>query len=135
MPSYNRVILMGHLTRDPELRALPSGTSLAQCGIAVNKRWKDKSGADKEEVCFIDFTVWGTQADTFVKYMRKGSAVLIDGDLRQETWEAKDGGKRSKHVVNVSHFFFVGGKSDKADAPGWKTDAPIDEVKGDDIPF
>ena len=128
MPNFNKVILIGHMTRDPELKTLPSGTSLAAFGIAVNHKWKSKGGEKKEEVSFIDCAVMGARADALCQYFKKGDAILIEGRIRQETWEAKDGGKRSKLSVMADSWEFVGGKKSDATAVD---DAPA----GDKIPF
>ena len=106
MPSYNRIILAGNLTRDPELKYLKNGTAVCQGGIAVNRVWKTEEGEKKEDVCFVEFVVWGRQAENFVKFTSKGSTILLEGALRFEQWE-KDDEKRSKHVVNVEMFQFL----------------------------
>ena len=105
MPNYNKVILMGHLTRDIELRYTPNGSPLASGGIAVNRRYKQGDEL-KEEVCFVDFVLFGKQAESVGQYLAKGSAVLIDGRLKLESWE-KDGEKRSKHVVVAESVTFL----------------------------
>lgn len=110
MASFNRVILMGNLTRDPELRYLPSNTAVCEFGLAVNHRWKDRDGNQKEEVCFVDVTVFGRGGEIVNQYMAKGRAILIEGRLRLDTWTAQDGTKRSKHLVVADNFTFVGGR-------------------------
>lgn len=103
MASFNRVILMGNLTRDPELRHTPNGMSVASFGLAINRQ---TSGG--EEVTFVDVTVWDKQADTVAKFMTKGRLVLIEGRLRQEKWEDKNGGgTRSKLVVIAERVTFL----------------------------
>jgi single-strand DNA-binding protein len=105
MPNYNRTILMGHLTRDIELRYAPSGVAVANFGLAVNRRFKQ--GEDlKEEVCFIDIVAFGKQAETVSQYLAKGSAALVEGRLKLESWET-DGQKRSKHVVVAEQVTFL----------------------------
>ena len=117
MASYNKVILMGRLTRDPELKYLPSGTAVARLGLAVNHTYTDRqSGERKEEVCFIDLDAFGRTAETMNEYLQKGRAVLIEGRLRFRTWETDDGQRRSKHEVRVDRFQFVGGRQDDQDS-------------------
>jgi single-strand DNA-binding protein len=125
MASYNHVVLLGNLTRDPELKFLPSGTAVCEFSIAVNRRWTDKTTNEKkEEVSFFDCVCWGKGGETFAKYMTKGKPCLIDGELRQERWEDKDGGKRSRVKVNVQGFQFLGGKRDDDSAPASSEAAP-----------
>lgn len=107
--NYNRVILGGHLTRDVAVQQLANGTKLAKFGLAVNESWKGEDGQKRERVCFVDCFHFGNGADVLLKYVRKGSPLLIEGSLQFETWE-KDGEKRSKHTVNVEDFEFVGRK-------------------------
>lgn len=140
MPSYNKVILMGHLTRDPEMRFLPNNTAVVNCGLAVNRKWKSDDGTMKEEACFIDFAVFGPRAEAFAKYHRKGGAVMIEGELRLETWD-KDGVKRSKHTVRVSDWAFVGGgkpdgdAGDKPQRAEARSAKPAKAAVQDEIPF
>lgn len=102
----NKVILLGNLTRDPELRYSTSGVAIAKFGLASNRRFKQ--GDDlKEEVCFVDVTVFGKRAESLPQYIRKGSKVLIDGRLQQERWETEDGQKRSKHAVVAESVTFL----------------------------
>jgi len=98
MASYNRVILVGNLTRDPELRYIPSGTAVTEIGLAVNDRRKTSSGEWVEETTFVDVTLWARTAEVASEYLSKGSPVLIEGRLKLDTWE-KDGQKRSKLKV------------------------------------
>lgn len=98
MASYNRVILVGNLTRDPELRYIPSGTAVTDVGLAVNDRRKNADGEWVEEVTFVDVTLWGRQAEVASEYLTKGSPVLIEGRLKLDQWE-QDGQKRSKLKV------------------------------------
>jgi single-strand DNA-binding protein len=109
MASFNKVILMGNLTRDPELRYTPKGTSLAKLGLAVNRRWTAETGEQKEETTFVDVEAWGVQAENIAKYMKKGSPMLIEGRLRLDQWDDKQTGqKRSKLVVVCENSRFVG---------------------------
>jgi len=100
MASFNRVILVGNLTRDPELRYTPSGTAVTDIGLAVNDRRKNSSGEWVDETTFVDITLWARQAEVASQYLTKGSPVLIEGRLKLDTWENKEGQRRSKlHVV------------------------------------
>jgi single-strand DNA-binding protein len=113
MASYNKVILMGNLTRDPELKYLPSGAAVANVGIAVNRVYNDRqSGEKKEEVCFVDLDAFGRTAEIINEYFQKGRPILVEGRLRLQTWETDDGQRRSKHSVMVDRFEFVGGRQD-----------------------
>ena len=96
MASYNRVILVGNLTRDPELRYIPSGTAVTDIGLAMNDKRKNASGEWVEETTFVDVTLWARQAEVASEYLSKGSPVLIEGRLKFDTWETSDGQKRSK---------------------------------------
>ena len=109
MASYNRVVLVGNLTRDPQLSYTPANTAVCKFGIATNRAWKDRDGNTREEVCFIDCTVFGRPAETFNQYMSRGQSVLVEGRLQFDTWEGSDGQKRSKHRVSVERFQFLGG--------------------------
>ena len=113
MASYNKVILMGNLTRDPELQYLPSGTAVARVGLAVNRVYNDRqSGEKKEEVCFVDLDAFGRTAEVINEYFQKGRPILVEGRLRFQTWDTDDGQRRSKHSVMVDRFEFVGGRQD-----------------------
>ena len=109
---FNKVILIGNLTRDVELRYLPSGQALAKCGIATNRRYKDASGNQKDETMFIDFTVWGRSAEVANQYLKKGSRVLLEGRLTLEQWNDQSGQKRSRHSVTVENLKMLDRKSD-----------------------
>ncbi|HEU4419159.1 MAG TPA: single-stranded DNA-binding protein [Planctomycetota bacterium] len=108
MANFNKVILMGNLTRDVELRQTQSGMALAKFGMATNRKWS-QNGEQKESTCFVDLTAWGRQAEVLAQYVKKGSQLFIEGRLEYSTWEAKDGGgKRSKLEVVVENFQFIG---------------------------
>jgi single-strand DNA-binding protein len=98
MVSFNKVILIGNLTRDPELRYTPSGTPVVNFSLAVNRRYR-QGDEPKEEVCYIDIVAFGRQAEHCGQYLSKGDGAIIDGRLQQRRWEAEDGQKRSKHEV------------------------------------
>ena len=116
MSSYNRVILIGNLTRDPELRYTPKGTSVAKFGLAVNRTWRSETGEKKEECTFVDIDVFGKTAENVSQYMRKGSPLMVEGRLRLDTWDDKTTGqKRSKLGVVAETVQFLGGKNDSTD--------------------
>jgi len=117
MSTLNHVFLMGNLTRDPELRKTPSGSTLSSFGLAVNEQYKDKEGQAVERTLFIDVVTWGRQAESCAQYMKKGSPVLVEGKLRLEQWETEDKQKRSKHTVQATRVAFVGGRREKPAKP------------------
>ncbi len=117
MASFNKVILMGNLTRDPELRVTPKGTAVCQIGVAVNQTYKDKDGNSREETTFVDVDVFGRQAEVIAKYMSKGRPILVEGRLKLDSWETKEGDKRSKLKVVLENFQFVGSRGE-GDAGG-----------------
>jgi single-strand DNA-binding protein len=121
MPSFNKVILVGNLTRDPELRYTPKGVAIAKFGLAVNRTWTTETGEKKEEVTFIDVDVFGRTAENVGQYMRKGRSILIEGRLRLDQWDDKQTGqKRSKLGVVAEIVQFLGspaGAADPAAAP------------------
>lgn len=112
MASYNRIILMGNLTRDPQLSYTPNNTAVCKFGIATNHKRKDSEGNMREEVCFLDCTVFSKGAEIFNQYMKKGNPVLVEGRLQFQQWTAQDGEKKSKHAVIVDNFQFMSGRSD-----------------------
>ena len=109
MPSFNRVTLIGNLTRDPETRDLPSGTTLCEFGLATTRHYKTQAGDDREETCFIDCTAFGKQAEVLQQYVTKGRPLFVEGRLKFDQWDDKNGGgKRSKISVVVENFQFLG---------------------------
>ena len=126
---FNKVILIGNLTRDPELRYTPQGTSVCNFGIAVNRRYKQGDEV-KDEVTFINVVVFGKQADTCGQYLNKGSAVLIEGRLQERRWETEEGQKRSRHEVVAQNVRFLSKKQGAADLEtiGGVEVAPPDET-------
>jgi len=108
MASYNRVILVGNLTRDPELSILPSQTPVVEFGLAMNRRWRGQDGQQREETCFIDCRAYGRQAQTIKQYLSKGRQTLVEGRLQFDRWEGQDGQRRSKHRVIVDRCQFLG---------------------------
>lgn len=108
MGNFNKVILLGNLTRDPELRYTPKGLAIVKLGLAINRTWKDDSGASKEEVTFVDVDAFGRQAEVLAQYLRKGRPLFMEGRLRLDTWDDKQTGqKRSKLGVVLESFQFV----------------------------
>lgn len=139
MASYNRVVILGNVTRDPELRYIPSGAAVCELGLAVNDRRKGPNGDWIEETTFVDVTLWAKTAEVACEYLRKGSSVLVEGRLKLESWE-KDGKKQSKLKVVGETMQMLGGKSGQVaettprqrSAPqAQSSDGPPDE----DIPF
>ena len=127
MANFNRVILMGNLTRDPELVNTPNGTSICKFGIAVNRKFKER-----ESTMFIDCTAWGKTGEIIHQYSRKGAPIMIEGRLELESWQdASSGQQRSKHSVTVENFQFLGGKP----AGDSQQQSSRDVVSADDVPF
>jgi len=115
MSGFNKVILLGNLTRDPELRYLPSQTAVADFGLATNRRYRTKEGEDREETVFVELTAFGKQAETLHQFCRKGRQLMVEGRLKYDQWEDKDTkAKRSRLSVIVENFQFVGSR-DQAD--------------------
>ena len=114
MASYNKVILIGNLTRDPEMKYIPSGTAVTNFGLAMNERYTDRqTGEQKDSPCFVDIVAWGRQAEVISEYFSKGRPILIEGSLQYDSWEAEDGTKRNKLRVRLHRFEFVGGRRDE----------------------
>lgn len=153
MASFNKVILVGNLTRDPELRYTPKGTAIAKIGVAVNRVWTNEAGEKKEEVTFVDVDVFGRTAENVGQYMRKGRPILIEGRLRLDQWDDKQTGqKKSKLGVVAEIVQFLGSKDDGAGgapaAPASRRSAPAPAAapageplegdgppESDDVPF
>jgi single-strand DNA-binding protein len=144
MASFNQVILMGNLTRDVQLRHTPSQTAIAEFGIACNRKFKAGDGSDREEVTFVDCAAWGKTGEIINQYFTKGRPIFVQGRLKYDQWEDKNGGgKRSKLSVVVDNFQFIGGdKQGTGDAlrAKAKNDEGTPPTNGDgppmeDIPF
>lgn len=133
MSSFNRIILVGNLTRDPVLSYTPANVAVCKFGIATNYKWKTKDGEAREDVCFVDCTLFGRGGETFKQYMAKGRSVLIEGRLQLDQWTTPEGDKRSKHAVLVDSFTFLGGTGEQGEAP--PRDAAPPPPSGDEIPF
>ena len=108
MANYNRIIIIGNLTRDPELKQLQSGQAVCKLNLASNRKFKNKTGALVQEVCYIDVDVWGALADSCNQHLRKGRPVLVEGRLKQDTWKEADGQPRSKHAIVADSVVFLG---------------------------
>ncbi len=153
MANYNKVIMVGNLTRDPQMSYLPSQTPVVEFGLAVNRKWKSQDNQQRDETCFIDCRAYGKQAETLNQYMSKGRPILVEGRLHYDTWEGKDGVKRSRHRIIVERFQFLGQGGTKApqeppgqparSAPPEPRESPSEPVPpmgeppggDDDIPF
>jgi single-strand DNA-binding protein len=156
MANLNKVMLIGNLTRDPDLKYTPGNQAVCEIGLAVNRKYRTKDNEEREEVTFIDCEAWGKAAELIKQYMSKGRPIFIEGRLKLDTWEDKNGGgKRSKMRVVVEEFQFLGGggqgggggerySSDDAESPrgrrapasaGARGAAPHQDVPDEDIPF
>jgi len=114
MASFNKVILMGNLTRDPELRVTANGNSICKLGLATSRVYSTKDGERREETTFVDIDAFGKQAEVINKYMRKGRPIMVEGRLKLDQWES-DGQKRSKLSVVLENFQFLGSRDDNDD--------------------
>ena len=133
MANYNRVVLMGNLTRDPELRYTPNGSAVASFAIAVNRRYK-VDNEKREETSFFDIVFFGKPAEIIAEYMKKGRPILVEGRLQQRRWETDDGQKRSKVEVVGENFQFLGGRDPESSRPAPEGSEPP-EFDDSDIPF
>jgi single-strand DNA-binding protein len=116
MPNYNKVLLMGNLTRDIELKYTPSNQAVANIGLAINRRYKTKEGETREEATFIDCEAWGRTAEVMNQYLGKGKPVFIEGRLKLDQWQDKDGTNKSKLRVVVESFEFIDSRGSGGDA-------------------
>ena len=148
MANFNKILLVGNLTKDPQLSYLPSQTAVVEFSLAVNRTWTGKDGNEKKEVCFIDCRAFAKQAETMNKYLKKGSPILIEGRLKFDSWTVQVNdkpSKRSKHSVVIEKFQFLGsgggqggGQSQGYGGGASSTPAVGDSgpaVSDDDIPF
>lgn len=149
MANYNRVLLMGNLTRDPELRYIPSGSAVVNLRLAVNRTYKNQSGESKEEVTFVNVVVWAKQAENCAEYLSKGRPIFVEGRLQSRQWETDDGQKRSVLEVVADRVQFLGkrsggeserssGESERGRGAGEDEAQPLnsgDTRTEDDIPF
>ena len=145
MPSYNKVILMGNLTRDPEMKFLPSGESVTSFGLAMNEQYNDKeTGEKKQSVNFVEIEAWGKQGEVVNEYLVKGSPIFLEGSLKYSSWETEGGEKRSRIKVRLNRFQFIGSKNNGTDDDnqanqqnyqGNNPDSNTDTETDDSIPF
>jgi single-strand DNA-binding protein len=145
MGSLNRVYLMGNLTREVEMRSTPSGMAVADLGVAVNERYRNKEGQEVEKTCFADVVVWGRQAETCERYLAKGSGVLVEGRLQLDRWSTEAGEKRSRLRVRADRVQFVGRPRGNGVEPGAGlvspsgSEVPVaaaqEPSEGDNLPF
>ncbi len=124
MTGLNHVILIGNLTRDPQLRQIPSGTSVADLGLATNEHYRTSNGEIAETTCFVDIVTWGKQAESCNKYLRKGSAIFVEGKLQLDQWQTGDGKKRSRLRVKADRVRFLSKNSD-SEKKTVKTDTTV----------
>ncbi|NBV41093.1 single-stranded DNA-binding protein, partial [bacterium] len=108
MAAFNKIIMMGNLTRDPEYKQLPSGMAVCRLGIASNRQIKNRqTGANIQEVCYVDVDVWGAQAESCRQYLQKGRGVLVEGRLKFDSWKDAEGATRSKHSIIADRVVFL----------------------------
>jgi len=115
---YNKVILVGNLTRDPELRYSPNGAAICSAGIATNRKFKKQDGSQGEEVCFVDITFFGRTAEVANQYLKRGAKVLVEGRLKLDQWTDQNGNKRSKHSIIVESMQMLNTKSENGNGNG-----------------
>ncbi|MFH1904045.1 MAG: single-stranded DNA-binding protein [bacterium] len=135
MANLNKVFLMGNLTRDPELRYIPSGTAVSDFSIAINRFFKNKEGTKTEDTCFVRVVVWANQAESCAKYLTKGKPVFIEGRLQSRSWEDKDGQKRSALEVVAERVQFLGtsqGSSNTMPLSVGEKDSSVPEIQIDE---
>ena len=141
MANFNKIILFGHKTREPELTYLPSQTPVVEFGIATNHKFKGNDGQMREDICFVDCRMYGKRAEVIQKYVHRGDPLLVEGRLTFDQWEAQDGTKRSKHRVFVENFEF-GGKTTNGNDQTTSSQSGASEANGvqdgmddEEIPF
>ncbi len=150
MANFNKVILLGNLTRDPQLSYLPSQTPVVEFGLAINRKWTAQDGSQRDDTCFVDCQMYGKRAEVINKYLKKGNPLFLEGRLKFDSWQAQDGSKRSKLRVFVENFEFIGGGQRAGGggqggyggpAPGGQAapemggEQPPAGGPGDDVPF
>lgn len=118
MPNFNKVMLMGNLTRDPELRYTPNGQAVADIGIAINRRRKGQDGERRDDTTFVTVTAWGRQAEIINEYFSKGRPIFIEGRLQLDEWTTQEGQRRSKLKVILENFEFLTSRGDSPDGGG-----------------
>ncbi len=147
---FNQAIVMGNLTRDPEMRTTPSGQNVTSFSVATNRSWQDQNGEKKDAVEYHNIVAWGKLGELVNEYLKKGRKVLVVGRLQTRNWDAEDGSKRNRTEIVATDINFVGGQNDgggdfgsnemNQDKPSKNDDAPIDDlgdgdINLDDIPF
>jgi single-strand DNA-binding protein len=151
MASFNKILLMGNLTRDPQLSYTPSQTAVVDFGLATNRKWTAQDGNQRDETCFVDCRAFGRMAENINKFFKKGRPIFVEGRLSFDQWTGQDGVKRSKHRVTVENFTFLpgtggggggaGGGPDQPDQGGYDEPGPPargrpgEPVPDEDIPF
>lgn len=145
MANFNKVMLMGNLTRDPQLSYTPNQAAVVEFGLAINRRWTGQDGTQRDETCFVDCQMFGKRAEVVNKYCKKGNPLFVEGRLTFSSWEAQDGTKRSRLRVTVEDFQFIGGGGGGGGGGGanqagqsYGGGAPASgppPVSDDDIPF
>jgi len=142
MANFNKIILLGNLTRDPQLSYLPSQTAVVDFGMAINRKYKKQDGSVGEEVCFVDCQAFGKPAETLNKYCKKGNLLFVEGRLKSDSWTKHDGSKASKHRVLIENFQLMpngSGKPQQETAAAGQSEAGGGEPEytppNDDIPF
>ena len=138
MATLNKVMLIGNLTRDPQLSYLPSQTPVVEFGIATTRRYKKQDGSQGEDTCFVDCQMFGKRAEVVNQYFKKGEPIFVEGRLKFDSWEAQDGSKRSKLRVFVENFEFLGGQKSDLPSQGEANYGENQERQqgfDDDIPF
>lgn len=136
MSAMNRVFLMGNLTRDPELRKTPAGASVADLGLAVSDKFKDKAGQVVERTCFVDIVAWNRQAEACTEFLHKGAPVLVEGRLQLDQWEADNGEKRKRLRVRADRVQFLGRRPTAVTAAGASNaEADVSGTESEQLPF
>jgi len=140
MANFNKVLLMGNLTRDPQLSYTPNQTAVVDFGLATNRRWTGQDGSQRDETCFVDCRMFGKRAEVVNKYCKKGNSLFVEGRLTFDSWEAQDGSKRSKLRVTVENFEFIGGSGGGGQNQGGQSGGAAyqgsqQQAGDDDIPF
>ena len=131
---FSKAIIIGNITKDPELRAISSGSQVCSFSVAVNRSFRGQDGSDKESVSFISCTAWGKAAEIISQYAHRGTGIMVSGRLEQRSYEAKDGSKRSTTEIVVEDFNFLGGRDSGANYSSEGAQAEASDIVPDDIP-
>lgn len=134
MASFNKILLMGNLTRDPQLSYTPSQTAVVDFGLATNRKWNAQDGSQRDETCFVDCRAFGKMAENINKFFKKGKPILVEGRLSFDQWTGQDGTKHSKHRVTVESFTFLPGGDNKGQSQPTEEQTPPADYDGA-IPF